>query len=76
MYAALNSRTWPDNLAPGEQLVATARAGFAGLELVLPDNGPLCAGAPIREFAAVRRQAVAAALAGVIEIVGQRRGKL
>jgi hexulose-6-phosphate isomerase len=57
MYAALNSRTWPDDLAPGEQLVATARAGFAGLELVLSDDGPLCAAAPMREFAAVRRRA-------------------
>ena len=71
--------------------VAVAVSGIAGPDGGTPDKpvGTVClawggAGLPMRsetrqfhgDRAAVRRQAVVAALDGVIELVGQRRGKL
>ncbi|MCK4340229.1 MAG: sugar phosphate isomerase/epimerase [Phycisphaerae bacterium] len=51
MYAAINAWSFPDMISADEQLTRAAAAGFAGLELVISDAGPLRPDTPPAEFA-------------------------
>ena len=62
MYPALNAWTFSDEISPTQQLAAATQAGFAGIELVLSEAGPLRPDTPPREFAELARQATDAGL--------------
>lgn len=50
VYPAVNAWTFLQQTPPAEQITAAADAGFAGLELVTSENGPLRADTPLAEF--------------------------
>jgi len=62
MKPALNAWTFDAELSVAEQIAATARAGFAGIELVVGGDGPLTAQTPRGEFVALGRLAADAGL--------------
>ena len=62
MYPALNAWSLPDLHSVDEQIAATAAAGFAGLELVVGDDGALRPDTPVQEFARLAERAAAAGL--------------
>lgn len=62
MYAAINAWTFPESLSPVEQLQATAAAGFAGIELVVSDRGPLAVDTPLGVLAELAERAAALSL--------------
>jgi L-ribulose-5-phosphate 3-epimerase len=57
VYPALNAWTFSDNTPPDEQLALAAAAGFAGVELVVSDTGPLRPDTPLPTFAEIARRA-------------------
>jgi hexulose-6-phosphate isomerase len=57
MFAAINAWVFPEGVAPREQIAAAASAGFAGIELVVSDDGPLRFDTSPRECATLLQQA-------------------
>ena len=57
MFTALNAWTFAPEILLDEQLAATASAGFAAIELVLSDDGPLRPDTPLHECTALAQNA-------------------
>jgi L-ribulose-5-phosphate 3-epimerase len=57
MFTALNAWTFSPEMPLDEQFAATASAGFAAIELVLSDDGPLRPETPLHECSALAQNA-------------------
>jgi len=57
MYPAINAWAFPEGMPPSEQIAAAASAGFAGIELVVSDEGPFRFDTSPRECMALLEQA-------------------